>query len=553
MSDRKHNQKMIEKSADMIAKIAKGLQINLEAYLKAKEAGKDVSKYVKQAKGLTSSKANWVKEMMSYVEKLDKDVELNVEGTEGPAKWKNANEAKLTEGANVKIGDVLYLGKRKGKVTKVMSDMANVDFGKGDVYGITFARIKGDKIDESKLTESREFVIIDPRGNARPVGMKVQGAQYVKKMGGPAKGYHMVLKKNALKARRAIEKNGGNATNSKIQNIMFDLMYEGHFNKSYIQNIIKEEYEKLNEERTMLTEKFGSKALATIRKRLGKFDGKKFFAGLSKGEGIQWDNVTDAAIGKAADLNSNVLNFMFVRGDLKGVFRGKKFVNFFAKPLENFSKGSMGDQYSSKDYKVYYTSYKRVLDDADEIITINMDIAKTLSTNAVEGRAAAKQGAIALKSADTVARENRSRYQELLRQRRDEAGFGQAEVEKLIDKANVALQDAIAHHVSQLKSGMIPQQKWNTQYQAAERLLKDLMDLFERYLKAGQEEAAAHKKSLELDKDASAKAVESADWYIDWAVKDAKKYVSDMRTKLKEYFVEIKNIAKAPMRAMGEY
>ena len=79
---------------------------------------------------------------------------------------------------------------------------------------------------KNKLNESRDFVIIDPKGNARPVGMKVQGAQYVKKMGGPAKGYHMVLKKNALKARRAIEKNGGNATNSKIQNIMFDLMYE---------------------------------------------------------------------------------------------------------------------------------------------------------------------------------------------------------------------------------------------------------------------------------------------------------------------------------------
>tara|TARA_R110002126_G_scaffold17655_1_gene68479 strand:+ start:2475 stop:2915 length:441 start_codon:yes stop_codon:yes gene_type:complete len=75
------------------------------------------------------------------------------------------------------------------------------------------------------LTE-REFVVIDPRGNARPVGMKMQGAQYVKRMGGPKKGYHLVLAKNAMKARRAIEKNGGNATNSKIQNIMFDLMYE---------------------------------------------------------------------------------------------------------------------------------------------------------------------------------------------------------------------------------------------------------------------------------------------------------------------------------------
>jgi len=80
---------------------------------------------------------------------------------------------------------------------------------------------------ESKLTEARDFVVIDPRGNARPVGMKIQGQQYVKKMGGPRKGYHLVLKKNALKARRAIEKNGGNATNTKIQDIMWDLLYEG--------------------------------------------------------------------------------------------------------------------------------------------------------------------------------------------------------------------------------------------------------------------------------------------------------------------------------------
>ena len=64
---------------------------------------------------------------------------------------------KLTEGTKVKIGDVLYLGKRKGKVTKVMSDMANVDFGKGDVYGITFSRIKGNKIEEGKLTEGAYY------------------------------------------------------------------------------------------------------------------------------------------------------------------------------------------------------------------------------------------------------------------------------------------------------------------------------------------------------------------------------------------------------------
>ena len=44
------------------------------------------------------------------------------------------------------IGDELTLDGRKGKVIKVMDDMLNVDFGNGDVYGITLSRIKGDKI-----------------------------------------------------------------------------------------------------------------------------------------------------------------------------------------------------------------------------------------------------------------------------------------------------------------------------------------------------------------------------------------------------------------------
>ena len=75
---------------------------------------------------------------------------------------------------------------------------------------------------------NESYVVIDPRGNARPVGSKMQGAMYTKKMGGPKRGYHIVLAKNAMKARRAIEKNRGNATNSKIQDIMFKLLYEAN-------------------------------------------------------------------------------------------------------------------------------------------------------------------------------------------------------------------------------------------------------------------------------------------------------------------------------------
>lgn len=46
----------------------------------------------------------------------------------------------------IKVGDILTKDGKKGKVVKVMDDMANVDFGNGDVYGITFGRIKGKEI-----------------------------------------------------------------------------------------------------------------------------------------------------------------------------------------------------------------------------------------------------------------------------------------------------------------------------------------------------------------------------------------------------------------------
>jgi len=420
------------------------------------------------------------------------------------------------------------------------------DYGKFDVSDwIEDARYNLQN--EGKLNESREFVIIDPRGNARPVGSKMQASQYTKKMGGPNKGWFIVLKKNALKARRAIEKSGMRYKDSKLQDTMFDLMYENiKMKRSELQQIIKEEYQKL------ITEKFGAKKLADIKKKLGRWDGKRFFASLAKKEGIQWENVTDAAIGNTADLNKNVLNFMFIRGSLKGVFRGKKFVDEFAKPLENFSKGSLGSQYSLTDYRIYYTSYKRVLADADEIVTINLDIAKTESTTVIADRAAQKEGALALKKASDVARENKNRYQNLLRQKRDIAGFGQDEVEKLVGEASKVLEDAVAAHVSQLKSGMVPQASWNNQYVTASRMLGRVMDYFQSYLRAGAEEAKGHEKVLSLDKDASDEKRKEVSWYVDWAVKDAKKYVSDMRTELKDYYLELKKIERAPMRAIGE-
>jgi hypothetical protein len=64
---------------------------------------------------------------------------------------KGVNENKDTE---IKIGDILIKNGKKGKVIKVMDDMVNVDFGNGDVYGITLSRIKGNEIvNENKDAE----------------------------------------------------------------------------------------------------------------------------------------------------------------------------------------------------------------------------------------------------------------------------------------------------------------------------------------------------------------------------------------------------------------
>ena len=58
--------------------------------------------------------------------------------------------------ANVKVGDELTMKSngKKGKVIKVTSDMVNVDFGNGDVYGIVLRRISNGIISESEVNEA---------------------------------------------------------------------------------------------------------------------------------------------------------------------------------------------------------------------------------------------------------------------------------------------------------------------------------------------------------------------------------------------------------------
>ena len=75
------------------------------------------------------------------------------------------NKSELKE--NVKVGDILTKDGKKGKVVKVMDDMANVDFGNGDVYGITFSRIKGSEILNEEATCCGKCGRVHVKGNCK--------------------------------------------------------------------------------------------------------------------------------------------------------------------------------------------------------------------------------------------------------------------------------------------------------------------------------------------------------------------------------------------------
>ena len=94
-----------------------------------------------------------IKKELARLKKMDKDdkkkgVQLGDKNQKYYKALQLSKTLKTTTNVNevVKVGDILTKDGRKGKVVKVMDDMANVDFGNGDVYGITFRRIKGNKI-----------------------------------------------------------------------------------------------------------------------------------------------------------------------------------------------------------------------------------------------------------------------------------------------------------------------------------------------------------------------------------------------------------------------
>jgi hypothetical protein len=82
-----------------------------------------------------------------------------------------------------------------------------------------------ESIDVSSVNEEK-YTVIDPKGNQLGTAGKNQVAMFANKKGGAKAGYFVVANKNALKARRALEKFKGDFKNPQLKDIMADLYYE---------------------------------------------------------------------------------------------------------------------------------------------------------------------------------------------------------------------------------------------------------------------------------------------------------------------------------------
>ena len=134
----------------------------------------------------------------------------------------------------------------KSIIDKIKDDEDVVEFMKltpaqqrGKFRSLIATKLTGDELEYlNKINRSHfqnesvssvneeKYTIIDPNGNSMGAAEKTQVMLAAKKKGGVQSGYFVVSAKNALKAKRALEKFKGDFRNPKLKDIMFNLFDE---------------------------------------------------------------------------------------------------------------------------------------------------------------------------------------------------------------------------------------------------------------------------------------------------------------------------------------
>ena len=272
-----------------------------------------------------------------------------------------------------------------------------------------------------------------------------------------------------------------------------------------VKRIIKEElikalYTRLK--KTKITEKFESKKLQQLAKE--KDFRTKFFTAAANTYNIAWDQVPESAVTmNKPSGNDDVINFFFVKNRKDNPFSGNSYDTVIFPGLIGATKGKTHIYAHSPSWKssekpgirgatkgsqrmgvqtAGVHNFKRYSEVADTVYSIDISKLTGATTDKKADRAAAKAGATALISANSIAIQNRQRYEKLLTQRLADSSPGD-QVIKIVDAMTKMYKSSVDKQLAMLKKKKISD-GWNNSATLINRAQSDIMNTFERYLSA---------------------------------------------------------------------
>ena len=332
--------------------------------------------------------------------------------------------------------------------------------------------------------------------------------------------------------------------------------------RSELRNIIRESIKSVLF-KGIITEKFQSKTASKLYSKL-KGNDAKFFQAFAKTYSVDWANAPEEAFGKGP--NPKLVNFFFVNKEKKNPYSGSGYMYDM-----KIRPGLIGvtrkkekihvsrDRYDRSTGKSTFSAtgekskgrttgspmgtnldalhnYKRFKEVADEVITI--DLSKIGDSKDLKAsRAAAKAGATALIGAKTVAQQNRSRYETILRDRLANSSPGD-QIIKMVDAVTKMYKASVDKQLDMLKKKKVSS-GWNDSASKINRAYRDILQDFEYYLRA--ENSAV--KGADRDKAAKLKKGDTASWSEEkYYQKEMIKYARSIQKYFKTLKLDLKKV-----------
>jgi len=334
--------------------------------------------------------------------------------------------------------------------------------------------------------------------------------------------------------------------------------------KSQFRKLVKEAIASvLAEKEGIITEKFQSKTASKLYSKL-KGQDAKFFQAFAKTYSVDWANAPEEAFGKGPDPKK--VNFFFVNKDKKnpfaksgysydltirpgliGVTRGKEKIHV---SRDRYDRSTGKTTYSATGEKSkgrgtgsamgtnldQLHNYKRFAEVADEVITI--DLSKIGDSKDLKAsRAAAKAGATALIDAKTIAAQNRSRYETILRDRLANSSPGD-QIIKMVDAVTKMYKSSVDKQLDMLKKKKVSS-GWNDSATKIQRAYRDILQDFEYYLRAENNAV----KGADRDKAEKLKRGDKASWSEEkYYQKEMIKYARGIQSKFKTLKADLNKV-----------